>query len=450
MLKRISGIIIVQVIVFSIIYQSEEMIMKPIKVGLLEAKPGKRVYGYLNLFEHPVGTLERIPIIIAQGKKAGPTLWLIANIHGNEYTGILVIHRIINELPLEELRGTIVAIPTLNPAGSRIKKRLPYYDKKDPNRLFPNGNPYRKHKKKRENQEKNLEQTEFELTGEIEQENGALIITSKKSTHLVFEPEDEKNNVPLLSYEQDELFPSIQEQMLEIVYQLIKESADYCIDMHSAYIHSIPFIFMDRVFYRKEGGEEAKKEAEKIHTEIQRLVNAFGFSIIRESLPKRYVHKNIHRSTSGAIVNNARIPAFTVELGMHLEVDWKILEAGIIGIQNVLKSLKMIDGEIQEITGIPIIGRNKPLRYIPHPRANQTGIIHFQVKEGDYVKKGDIIAELVDIFGRPLQKGIIKTELDGYIFMMKEGILAYPNQILCWIAIKDDQSIVSIWPKKQH
>lgn len=436
-------------VIFSAVLCEEEN-MKPVRVGPLEGKPGERVYGYLNLFEHPVGTLERIPIIIAQGKKKGPTLWLTANIHGNEYTGILVIHRIINELPLEEMRGTIVAIPTLNPAGSRIKKRMPYYDKKDPNRLFPDGNPYKKQKKKEKDQQEDLEQTEteFELTGEIEQANGSLVITSKKSTHLVFEPEEDDNDTPLLPYEEDKLYPSIQEQMLESIFQLIKGSADYYIDLHSAYIHSIPFIFVDRVLYQKEGTKETKKEAEKLYQEIDRLAKAFGFSIIRETLPERYVRKNLHRSTSGAVLNNARIPAFTVELGMYIEVDWKILEAGIIGVQNVLKELNMIDGELQKITKIPIIGKTQPLRYIPHPRANQTGIIHFRIKEGDFVEKGDIIAEIVDIFGRPLEKGIIKTEIEGYVFMMKEGILVYSNQVLCWIATKDDQPMVNIWPKK--
>ena len=117
--------------------------MKKITVGNLQSKPGKRVYGYLDILEHPVGTVERLPVIIAQGMNVGPTLWLTANIHGDEYTGIPVIHKVINTIDLTKLKGTIVAIPTLNPAGSRVCQRHPYYDKKDPNRLFPDGNPFK-------------------------------------------------------------------------------------------------------------------------------------------------------------------------------------------------------------------------------------------------------------------------------------------------------------------
>ncbi|HUT81675.1 MAG TPA: succinylglutamate desuccinylase/aspartoacylase family protein, partial [Candidatus Bathyarchaeia archaeon] len=117
--------------------------MKEINVGEIKGQPGKIIYEYLNVLEHPTGTIERLPIIIAQGKIDGPILWLTANIHGDEYTGIPVIHNIINNLDLNQLKGAIIAIPTLNPAGSRTTSRYPYYDKKDPNRLFPDGNPFK-------------------------------------------------------------------------------------------------------------------------------------------------------------------------------------------------------------------------------------------------------------------------------------------------------------------
>ena len=107
--------------------------MKEIKVGNIKGEVGKVVYDYLDVLEHPVGTIERLPVIIAQGTNPGPTLWLTSNIHGNEYTGIPVIHRVINSLKLDELKGSIIAIPSLNPAGSRVRTRFPYYDKKDPN-----------------------------------------------------------------------------------------------------------------------------------------------------------------------------------------------------------------------------------------------------------------------------------------------------------------------------
>ena len=117
--------------------------MDEIAIGDIKSKPGEIVYGFLDVLEHPIGTVERLPIIIAQGKVEGPTFWLTANIHGNEYTGIPVIHNVINGLDMEKLSGTIVAIPSLNPSGSRVIRRYPYYDQKDPNRLFPDGNPFK-------------------------------------------------------------------------------------------------------------------------------------------------------------------------------------------------------------------------------------------------------------------------------------------------------------------
>ncbi|MCF2143747.1 MAG: succinylglutamate desuccinylase/aspartoacylase family protein [Candidatus Heimdallarchaeota archaeon] len=143
--------------------------MMEINVGENIGVPGEVVYGFWEAFEHPVGTIERLPVIIAQGMKDGPVVWLTANIHGDEYTGIPVIHSVINNLNLTKMAGAIVAIPTLNPAGSRTTSRMPYYDKKDPNRLFPDGNPF---KEKQTPKEIVSEKTIVEKKGKVN-EGGA-------------------------------------------------------------------------------------------------------------------------------------------------------------------------------------------------------------------------------------------------------------------------------------
>ena len=84
-------------------------------IGTAVAKAGELVYGHLDLMELPNGVPERLPVLIAQGHEDGPTLWLTANIHGPEYAGIPAIHRVMMpDLPAR-LRGTVVALPSLNP-----------------------------------------------------------------------------------------------------------------------------------------------------------------------------------------------------------------------------------------------------------------------------------------------------------------------------------------------
>ncbi len=109
-----------------------------LKIGSASGQPGQISYGSLEAVALPSGGSDQFPIIIAQGADDGPVLWLTASIHGAEYTGIAVIHRLLTAELASQLRGAIVAVPTLNPAGLRTGERTPYYLRgQDPNRMFP-------------------------------------------------------------------------------------------------------------------------------------------------------------------------------------------------------------------------------------------------------------------------------------------------------------------------
>lgn len=419
--------------------------MKKIKVGNIVGKVGKIVYDYLEVLEHPVGTIERLPVIIAQGVNSGPTLWLTSNIHGNEYTGIPVIHRVINSLNLEELKGTVIAIPTLNPAGSRVRTRYPYYDRKDPNRLFPDGNPFK------EKPKEGITETS-EITVDEEKKEEELTIKTEKVVKISVDQEDKEPKIvdPLAIFDNEELYPSVQEMIWKNLFEILKETADYLLDLHNAFIKSIPFSFLDRVLYNPDV-EDDNKKAENLYNRTEEMVRAFGLTIVRETTPNKYIQKKLHRSTSGAALNYLRIPSFTVELGMYLDIEPEVVDAATIGVFNVLKWAKMVKGSVEKITSVPVIAENEAVRYIGHPRTKKSAIIDLKIKKGDFVKKGDVVAVARDIFGRPIKDDFeIKTEVDGYVFMINEGILRYPNEEICWLASPDTQPMVDKWPKKSR
>lgn len=419
--------------------------MDKITIGNVKSKPGEIVYGFLDILEHPIGTVERLPIIIAQGKIEGPTFWLTANIHGNEYTGIPVIHNVINGLDLEQLKGTIVAIPSLNPSGSRVIRRYPYYDQKDPNRLFPDGNPF---KEKTVFDEKEISKKV------VDEENKDLHITSEEVTKIEvakYKTQSDSELVdPLAIFERDELFPSVQELIWKRLFEIIKNSADYLIDLHNAFIKSIPFIFLDRVLYNEEKGEEELTKAQKLYNETEEMVKAFGFTVVRESTPNIYIQKKLHRSTSGAALNFLRIPSFTVELGMYLDVEPEVVAAATKGVNNALKWAGLLNGKLEKITEVTVVAKNEAVRHVAHPRTKKSAIVELKVKKGDYVKKGDVVALARDVFGRPIPDQYeIRSELDGYVFMINEGIIRYPNEVILWLASKDIKPMIDKWPKKK-
>lgn len=83
-----------------------------------------------------------VPVIVVKGRFEGPVLGITAALHGNELNGIPLIFKLIREIELDALSGTVVAIPVMNAPGF-LRHQRGYFDGADLNRLFPgkpNGN----------------------------------------------------------------------------------------------------------------------------------------------------------------------------------------------------------------------------------------------------------------------------------------------------------------------
>lgn len=77
-----------------------------------------------------------IPVYVKRGKRAGPTLFVSAAIHGDELNGVEIIGRLINSKALRGVRGTLILVPFVNGYGVLNQSRyLP--DRRDLNRSFP-------------------------------------------------------------------------------------------------------------------------------------------------------------------------------------------------------------------------------------------------------------------------------------------------------------------------
>lgn len=74
-----------------------------------------------------------------QGLKEGPTVWLQAALHGDEYDGILACMQLLEKVDTELLSGTIVMCPVANPEAFLAKANGNPADGVNMNRIF--GNP---------------------------------------------------------------------------------------------------------------------------------------------------------------------------------------------------------------------------------------------------------------------------------------------------------------------
>jgi len=78
------------------------------------------------------------PIVEVRGERDGPTLCLLAGVHGCEYSSIQAVRTLVRSLPANELSGRVLALAFVNPAS--FLQRTPFVspqDGKNPNRSFP-------------------------------------------------------------------------------------------------------------------------------------------------------------------------------------------------------------------------------------------------------------------------------------------------------------------------
>jgi predicted deacylase len=105
-------------------------------IGGITVGPGESKNLTLPIALLPIHTPVTLPVSVFRAEREGPTLLLIAGVHGNELTGIEVVRRMIAGQFLIPERGTVIAMPLVNPHGFLHKSRE-FPDGRDLNRNFP-------------------------------------------------------------------------------------------------------------------------------------------------------------------------------------------------------------------------------------------------------------------------------------------------------------------------
>ncbi len=97
--------------------------------------------GSVETVHLPVSTLpDHTPVTLSvqvhHGKRAGPTMFVSAAVHGDEVIGVEIVRRLLRTPQLANLRGTLLVVPVVNSFGFLNRSRyLP--DRRDLNRCFP-------------------------------------------------------------------------------------------------------------------------------------------------------------------------------------------------------------------------------------------------------------------------------------------------------------------------
>ena len=104
-------------------------------------KPG-RDYAWLDVTRLASGAELRLGLHTVTGAKTGPTLGILATVHGDETMGLMAVRRLLQELDVKTLSGRVAAIPVANPlAVSVFNRQTPeQHGKTDLHEVFP-GHP---------------------------------------------------------------------------------------------------------------------------------------------------------------------------------------------------------------------------------------------------------------------------------------------------------------------
>jgi len=82
-----------------------------------------------------LGTVQ-IPVCVLRNGD-GPVVTLLAGTHGDEYDGQISLHNLISNTRIEDIRGCLIVVPTINPPAGSAQSRLSPVDGKDLDCCFP-------------------------------------------------------------------------------------------------------------------------------------------------------------------------------------------------------------------------------------------------------------------------------------------------------------------------
>lgn len=110
--------------------------MKKLEINGVEIPAGEQTIIDLNVAQLPTRTKIDIPVHVYRSKEDGPTLLLMAGLHGDEINGVEIVRRIVDNDLHHVQKGTVICIPILNVFGFiNFSREVP--DGKDVNRSFP-------------------------------------------------------------------------------------------------------------------------------------------------------------------------------------------------------------------------------------------------------------------------------------------------------------------------
>jgi len=99
--------------------------MENLVIEGITVAPGTSVRAPLPALELADGTVVNLPLLLINGVKPGPRLYIGAGIHGDEVNSIALVTKALATVDPQQLAGSIVCVPVQQPLALQADHRLP-------------------------------------------------------------------------------------------------------------------------------------------------------------------------------------------------------------------------------------------------------------------------------------------------------------------------------------
>lgn len=186
---------------------------------------------------------------------------------------------------------------------------------------------------------------------------------------------------------------SLTERLANLVYEEGIKKADVVIDLHCNPENAMMFVYAfdpDDQGVGKQGYELAK---------------AFGLTTVDNGPKPPGVTADIQD-----VAYHLGIPSFLVELTPYYSISPEAVAVGVRGVLNVMKTLEMIEGEVEAQDDVLVIDGRLGISFGISSRG---GLVLPETSLGERVSKGQIVGRVVDFFGDPVEE--IISPVDGWM-----------------------------------
>lgn len=195
---------------------------------------------------------------------------------------------------------------------------------------------------------------------------------------------------------------SLAGRMARAIFDEIVLRSDYGIDLHTAAVR--------RTNYPTVRGDLSVPE-------VRAIAEAFGSEILMDGKgPKGAFRREACRAGCHTIV---------MEGGEVWKVEPSIVETAVRGVQNVLRSLGMLDGELDRPTYQVSAKRSAWVR------ADHGGFLDFHIGPGDVVEKGQPLATNTNLLGE--ENNVLSSPFNGVVVGMTTLPAVSPGEPVCHI-----------------